>query len=111
RTGSGVASTPAFTVRASRLASAWNGSRDGLVQPEIAPPPPNPITAAATLSAELLPAISTNAGLGTEPVANTFDSPLTEPIGAKTACAVLYDVTSAIAPVRSFSPTRAPKNA
>src|SRR5690349_19374282 len=53
----------------------------------------------------------TNAGLGTAPVSNTLVSPLAAPAGANTACAALYDATSATAAVRSGLPLRALKNA
>ena len=111
RTGSGGASTPCFVNRLSRAARAVNGSRDGLDQPAIAPLV-TLVTAAATLSVNAagnLPS-ATNAGFGTAPVSNSLVSPRCSPTGANTAWAVLYDDTSAIAPVRSFSPTRAPKN-
>src|SRR5215475_14300698 len=56
-----------------------------------------------------LPPISTNAGLGTGLVSNTLVRPLPAPTGANTACAALYDATSATAAVRSGLPLRAPK--
>src|SRR6266513_3070625 len=84
-------------------------SRDGFVQPLIAPPPPKPMTAAATWSTTAggsLPASSTNAGFGALPVSNTFVRFFAVPTGANTACADLYDATAATAEVRSGLPTR-----
>ena len=49
--------------------------------------------------------------MGTALVSNTLVSPLAAPAGANTACAALYEATSAIAAVRSGLPLRAPKNA
>src|ERR1044071_296730 len=71
------------------------------------------MTAAATRSATLvgtLPLISTKAGLGTAPVSNTLVRPLAVPVGANTACAALYEATSATAAVRSGLALRALKN-
>src|SRR3954470_5982953 len=57
-----------------------------------------------------LPLISTNAGLGTAAVSNTLVRPLPAPAGANTACAALYEATSATAAVRSGLALRPPKN-
>src|SRR5699024_3915430 len=52
-----------------------------------------------------------NAGFGTWPASKTLVRPFALPLGANTACAPLYDATSATAAVRSGLPTRDAKNA